>query len=67
MAKQTPDSPKWLTVRTFLLRNVVMEVQQRVVKLSQSSQGQQLWDTAVKERVIHPDGSWPFQRWNAEH
>jgi len=57
------DQAKPLTLRTFLLRSVILELQTRLVKLSQSSQGNQIWDTAVQEGVILADGSWPYQHW----
>ena len=54
---------KTTTLRTYLLKHLILEIQQRAIKLSQSSQGTQLWDVAVTKGVILQDGSWPFQQW----
>lgn len=62
MAKE-PEHPKWLNLRTYLLRSLILELQQRLVKLSQSTGGQALWDKAVSEGAIQADGSWPFMKW----
>ena len=61
--QKSNDQANPLTLRTFLLRSVILELQTRLVKLSQSSQGNPIWDTAVQEGVILADGSWPFQHW----
>ena len=60
------DDPKWPTLRNYLFQGLMGELQARVVQLSQSSQGQTLWDTAVKKGTIREDGSWTFTRWSKE-
>ena len=63
-AKEWKDmTEKTTTLRTFLLKHLILELQQRAIKLSQSTQGTQLWDVAVTKGVILQDGSWPFQQW----
>ena len=63
-AKEWKDmTEKTTTLRTYLLKHLILEIQQRAIKLSQSSQGTQLWDVAVSKGVILQDGSWPFQQW----
>ena len=62
----TPTPSSRQTLRTYLLHALIQELQARVLKLSQSKPGEQLWDTAVSSKMIHADGSWPFQRWNRE-
>jgi hypothetical protein len=63
-AKEWKDmTEKTTTLRTYLLKHLILEIQQRAIKLSQSTQGAQLWDVAVSKGVILQDGSWPFQQW----
>lgn len=61
--QKSSDKANPLTLRSFLLRSVILELQVRLTKLSQSTQGDPIWDTAVKEGVLMSDGSWPYQRW----
>ena len=60
-----PRSPSQ-TLRTYLLLALIQELQARVLKLSKSKPGEELWDTAVNSKMINADGSWPFQRWSHE-
>ena len=54
------------TLRTFLLHALLTELQGRIVRLSKSKPGEELWDAAVQNGMIHQDGTWPFQKWNRD-
>ena len=68
--KQAPaqiDNPKWLTMRTYLMKGLCTELLQRVQKIAKTDPKSQLWEKAQSQGLILPDGSWPFQRWNPEN
>ena len=62
----SPTSPPALTLRTHLVAGLLKELLQRVTTLSNSSPGQELWDTTVKKGYIQADGSWVYMRWVPE-
>lgn len=62
--QKNPGNPKLPTMRTFLLKTMVKELSSRVVKMSTSAKGEELWDRAVDRGVLLPDGSWPYQKWS---
>ena len=61
---QNRENPQWLTLRTHLLKGLMQELLTRVVQISESQVGNQLWDTAVAKKTILPDGAWVYQKWS---
>jgi len=61
---QNRENPQWLTLRTHLLKGLMQELLTRVVQISESQVGSQLWDTAVAKKTILPDGAWVYQKWS---
>lgn len=62
--QKNPGSMKVPTLRTHLMKTLTKEIHRRVLQMSTSGKGMELWDRAVERGILHQDGSWPYQRWS---
>lgn len=51
-------------LRTFLVRHLMQQMEDRVGQVSRCSQTDLLWKNCVHRQIIAPDGSWLFHKWS---